>query len=108
MAKEDHGILKAFFNLTEIPDVIRRQSNGEKLHVDGYGDFIVEWHLAGDLKTLKCMYGVSNAANAKFPCLYCMHGTKESSGRNVWDNGIGNNVAPLRDGMMRVWWRLGA
>ena len=103
VAKEDHGILKAFFNLTEIPDVIRRQSNGEKLHVDGYGDFTVEWHLAGDLKTLKCMYGVSNAANAKFPCLYCMHGrTKESSGRNVWDNGIGNNAAPSRDGMLRV------
>ena len=49
------------------------------------------------------MYGVSNAANAKFPCLYCMHGrTKESSGRNVWDNGTANNAAPSRDGMMRV------
>ena len=88
VAKEGHAILKAFFNLIEIPDVIRRQSNGEILHVDGYGDFTMEWHLAGDLKTLKCMYCVSNAANAKFPCLYCMHGrTKESSGRNVWDNG---------------------
>ena len=49
------------------------------------------------------MYDVSNAANAKFPCLYCMHGrTKESSGRNVWDNGIGKIAAPYRDGMMRV------
>ena len=48
--KEDHAILQAFFNLIEIPDIIRRQSNGEILHVDGYGDFTVEWHLAGDLK----------------------------------------------------------
>ena len=45
VAKEDHAILKAFFNLIEIPDIIRRQSNGEILHVDGYGDFIIERHL---------------------------------------------------------------
>ena len=38
--KQDHAILKAFFNLTETPDVIRRQSNGEILHVDGYGDLL--------------------------------------------------------------------
>ena len=37
VAKEVHAILKAFTNLTKIPKVIRRQSNGEVLHVDGYG-----------------------------------------------------------------------
>lgn len=103
VAKEHHAILKAFFNLIEIPEVIRRQSNGEIMHVDGYGDFNVEWHLAGDLKALKCMYGVSNAANAKFPYLYCMHGwTKESLGKNVWDDGTGNTTAPSRDDRVRI------
>ena len=101
VAKEDHVILDAFFNFTKISKVIRRQSNGEILHVDGYGDFNVEWHLARDLKTLKCMYGLSNTANANFPCLYCMHGrTKESLG--IWDNGTGNSATPLCDGKVRV------
>ena len=53
--KEDHEVLKVFFGLTGYPDVIKRQSDGETLHVEGYGDYNVEWHLAGDQKTLKCM-----------------------------------------------------
>ena len=36
------------------------------------GDFSIEWHLAGDLKTLKCMYNISKGGNSKTPCLYCM------------------------------------
>jgi len=27
--------------------------------------------IVGDLKTLKCIYGCSNVANAKKPCLFC-------------------------------------
>ena len=38
LPKEDHETLKVFFNLTEIPDVIRQQNEGEKLHVEGHGD----------------------------------------------------------------------
>ena len=75
----------------------------EIFHVNGYGDSIVEWYLARDQKTLKCMYNVSTGENAKFQRLYCMHGqTVGSSGTNVWDNGIGSNANPLRDGMVRV------
>ena len=29
VAKEDHAILKAFFNLTNLLDIIRRKSNGD-------------------------------------------------------------------------------
>ena len=71
--KEDHDILYWVFHQTEIPNVIRRQSEGEKLFVLGVGDFSVEWHMAGDLKTLKCMYNISKGANSKCPCLYCIH-----------------------------------
>ena len=66
--KEDHELLKWAFDHTEIPTIIDRQTKGEKLIVDGIGDFVVEWHLAGDLKTLKCMYNVSKGANSKTPC----------------------------------------
>ena len=41
--KQDHAILKVFFNLTEIPKVIRRQISGEVLRKDdGYGDLHVK------------------------------------------------------------------
>lgn len=39
----------------------------------GVGDFSIQWHMASDLKTLKCIYNISKGANSKFPCLYCMH-----------------------------------
>lgn len=51
--------------------IISHERN-EKLHVEGIGDFKVEWHLAGDLKTLKCMYNIGKGANCKSPCIYCM------------------------------------
>ncbi|MCO5548293.1 hypothetical protein L7F22_001750 [Adiantum nelumboides] len=55
--KEDHAILYWIFHNTNIPEVIDKQTNhGEVLRVNGRGDFQVQWHLAGDLKTLKCMY----------------------------------------------------
>lgn len=71
--KEDHDILYWAFHQTEIPSVIKRQSEGEKLVVAGVGDFSIEWHMAGDLKTLKCMYNISKGSSSKTPCIYCMH-----------------------------------
>lgn len=34
-------------------------------------DIAVEWHLAGDLKSLKCMFGCKQGANAEYTCIYC-------------------------------------
>lgn len=99
--KEDHEVLKVFFGLTGYPDVIKRQSDGEPLHVEGYGDYNVEWHLAGDLKTLKCMYGCSNAANAKMPCLFCMRERiTDANGKKCWANEARVGGAPTRDAMV--------
>lgn len=33
--------------------------------------------MAGDLKTLKCMYNISKGLTAKSPCLYCMGNVRE-------------------------------
>lgn len=72
MDKEDHELLHWAFHQTHIPSVIDKQSKGKKLCVPNVGEFLVEWHMAGDLKTLKCMYNVSKGGNSKSPCLYCM------------------------------------
>ena len=40
--KETLDILKMFFNLTNIPDIIQSQNAGQILHVDGFGDYNVE------------------------------------------------------------------
>ena len=45
------------FSQTNIPKTIENQNNGQPLIVDGAGTFNVEWHLAGDFETLKCLYG---------------------------------------------------
>ena len=50
-----------------------------RLNVPGIGDFNVEWHLAGDLKSLKCMYNVSHGATSKHPCLYYMKMAKDTT-----------------------------
>lgn len=92
--KEDFEILYWVFHQTTIPCLISEQRNGKILHVDGFGEYTVEWHMAGDLKTLKCMYNISKGANAKSPCLYCMS-TAKSLDRAQW------NRAPdrhLKDG----------
>ena len=70
--KEDSELLYWAFHQTQIPSVIDRKSKGEKLHLLDIGDFSVEWHMAGDLKTLKCMYNIPSGASCKLPCLYCM------------------------------------
>jgi hypothetical protein len=49
------------------------------------GDYIVEWHLTADMKTIKCMYGLQHGANAKHPCIYCLQekAPKEALGSDV-------------------------
>ena len=56
---EDHETLNWVFHQTDIPSTIRSQILGRHLHVPSKGDFQVEWHMGGDLKTLKCMYNIS-------------------------------------------------
>lgn len=70
---ETHDTLTWYFHQTTIPNTILQQTSGQKLHVTGVGAFEVEWHLAGDLKTLKCMLGCKQGANTSFPCIYCCH-----------------------------------
>ena len=71
--KEDHEVLSWIFHRTTIPHLISEQMNGNKmLSIENRGDFQVVWHLAGDLKTLKCLFNCSKGANASSPCLYCM------------------------------------
>lgn len=69
---ENFDILHWVFHRTPIPEIISEQRNNRILEVEGMGQYKVEWHLAGDLKTLKCMYNVSKGANSNSPCLYCI------------------------------------
>ena len=70
---ESHDTLRWYFSKAGIDQIISRQVHGQKLQVIGIGDFDVEWHLGGDLKTLKCMLGCKGGANTLFPCIYCCH-----------------------------------
>ena len=69
---ESFEILHWVFHRTQIPHIINEQSNGRQLLVQNTGSFTVKWHLAGDLKTLKCMYNIAKGAKSKSPCLYCV------------------------------------
>ena len=84
---KSHCTLKWLFSQTDIPSIIERQNAGEQLHVDGMGNFIVEWNLSADLKALTSIFGVCGGANTKYPCLYCM----ASSGTRGWleENQVG-------------------
>ena len=72
MPIESHDTLKWLFCHTKIPSIIDRQIASEQIHIDGMGDFIVEWHLSANLKALKSIFGVCGGVNTKYPCLYCM------------------------------------
>jgi len=56
--KESYDILNWVFSRTKIPELIKAQGAGQLLDVPGIGSFPIEWHLAADMKTLKCMYGL--------------------------------------------------
>ena len=32
----------------------------------------MQWHLAADSKSIKCMYGLQHGANCKYACIYCL------------------------------------
>lgn len=70
---ESHDTLRWYFAKSGIDRIISLQVHGQMLQVSGYGDFDVEWHLGGDLKTLKCMLGCKGGANTLFPCIFCCH-----------------------------------
>ena len=73
MDSKDHAILSWVFSQSDICNLIASQTNGEKLQVDGFGTFRVEWHMVADLKTVTCMYNMSKGATSKSSCIYCMH-----------------------------------
>ena len=81
--KESHESLKFVFRKTSLPLIMASHAAGEKMYVEGYSSYFVEWHLAADLKTLKCMYNISHGANATHDCLYCMKKKDRS-----WRSGI--------------------
>ena len=87
--KESHEVLKWVFNETNTPNIIECQIKGQRLMVEGVGDFIVEWHLAADLKTLKCLSRCDQGRNAKFPCLYCLKkkGKQKNANSYGWEGG---------------------
>lgn len=68
--RETHEILSWVFSQTKIPALVKAQGEGQLLEVPGIGSFAVEWHLAADLKTIKCMYGLKMGANGQ-SCVYC-------------------------------------
>jgi hypothetical protein len=69
--KESYDVLSWVFAQTKFPAVITAQSNGQKLQVPRVGEFLVEWHLAADMKTIKCMYGLQTGPTSAMNCIYC-------------------------------------
>lgn len=70
--KEMHEVLAwTFYRTPWITNIIKRQIDGQLLDVDNKGTFKVDWHLGGDLKTIKCILVCAQGALTKFPCLYC-------------------------------------
>ena len=74
--KESHATLKQYLSTSQLNKTITAHNNGEILSVampDGKVEkFTVEWHAAGDLKTLKCCNGCQTGPAAKCVCIYCM------------------------------------
>ena len=78
---ESHDTLRWYFERAGIKHIISLQVHGQKLQVSGIGNFDIEWHLGGDLKTLKCMLGCKGGANTLFPCIFCCHLKTPSKGK---------------------------
>ena len=80
--KESYEVLAFVFErIPWISNIIRNQISGQKLDVEGLGSFYIDWHLGGDLKTIKCMLGCTQGATTPFPCPWCM-GKVSSKNRN--------------------------
>ena len=93
--KETNEVLAWVFD--RIPwttDIIKAQIQGKKLEVEGLGAFTVDWHLGGDLKTIKCVLGCEQGTNTINPCPFCMRmvrhkktkGSKTSTPQNQGDD----------------------
>ena len=72
-------LLGLFANIPWITKVIHAQLAGEKLEVQNFGTFDVEWHLGGDLKTIKCLLGCKQGANSFYTRAFCIWGYKKKS-----------------------------
>lgn len=77
VAKEDYVALSQ--GLQHIKNIVQELEDGKVVHIPGVEsedgspyDFLVECHLAADLKTLHLMYQVSNSPSAKLQNLYDM------------------------------------
>jgi hypothetical protein len=106
--KESHAVLKRYLTGSALNESIKAHNKGEKLPVqfdDGTcEEFEVEWHAAGDLKTLKCCNGVGTGPTSKCVCLFCMHerekakvaavGNKGVVNGRIWKGGVLNARAP--------------
>ena len=76
--RETHEILNWVFSQTKIPALVKAQEEGQLLEVPDRGSFKVEWHLAADMKTIKCMFGLSMGANSLHCCIYCLQERKKT------------------------------
>lgn len=91
VSKESHSVLEWVFGQTRIPDLIAAQERGQLLTVPEIGSFKVEWHLAADMKTIKCMYGLSHGATSTYCCIYCL----QKRTKSVQVSTVANVVAAL-------------
>ena len=69
--KEFYYVFSWIFKKSNLPAVIAPLSNGQRLQVPRVGEFYVEWHLAVDMKTIKCMYGLQSGPACVMNCIYC-------------------------------------
>jgi hypothetical protein len=74
--RKNHQTLQWVFSRTSIPSLMKAQEAGQLLHVPDVGDFRVEWHLAANIKCIKCMYGLYVGANSPYSCIHCMQKQK--------------------------------
>lgn len=61
--------------------------------MQGMGQYKVEWHFGGDLKTLKCMLNVLKGANSKSPCLYCI--SAKVLDKKYWSKALDRHLKDL-------------
>jgi len=71
VVKESLKCLKWILEQTFILTIINAQSNGKKFVVENVGEFLIEWHLACHMKTMKCLYRFSDGANSVHSYMYC-------------------------------------
>ena len=57
LSKETHKNFQWYLRQTNIPLKISQKTQGQALNASRIGNFEVDWHMAGDLKFLKCMFG---------------------------------------------------